>query len=116
VSDLHGHRGLAHQSAAGQRHLRMDRRPFPVLQERAHRLEEQRSAQPFAEQMFQKSGKSSRKPILFLSRDAPPPRADSSVAVLVRYMLWYMLLSSHISAVFVRISNSIFLNFFYYVL
>jgi len=24
VSDFHGHRGLAHQSAAGQRHLRMD--------------------------------------------------------------------------------------------
>jgi len=66
VSDLHGHRGLAHQSAAGQRHLRMDCWPLPLLQERAHRMEEQRPAQPFAEQVFQKSGKSSRKPILFI--------------------------------------------------
>jgi len=74
VSDLHGHRGLAHQSAAGQRHLRMDCWPLPVLQERAHRVEEQRPAQPFAEQVFQKSGKSSGKTILFPCFNAMPNR------------------------------------------
>lgn len=63
VPDLHGHRGLANQSAAGQRHLRMDRRPLPVLQERAHRLEEQCPAQPVTEQVFSQSRESTRKRI-----------------------------------------------------
>lgn len=65
VSDFHGHRRLADQSVAGQRHLRVDRRPFPVLQECADRLEEQRPAQPIIKQVFPKSRKSTRKHCFF---------------------------------------------------
>lgn len=58
--NLHGHRGLAPESAAGQGDLRVDHSTFSIFQDGTHRLEEQRATQFVAQQMLSESRKGCR--------------------------------------------------------
>lgn len=59
--NLHGHRGFASESAAGEGNLRLDHSTFSILQNGADRLEEQRATQFIAQQMLSESWESCRK-------------------------------------------------------